>query len=203
MITLMSLSVFSGLSLNLLLSFAIGAAGTAGDGLPKGQTRREIPLCQLGFLFVSVLFLWVIFNYVFSPFWRGFSVYFLFFPLSALVCTGLELIREQVFPIIIPCLGSTRKVFSAFTAYDGLVPASLIITFLLAGDFLSAFVLALFFAIGNLAAMLILNEIRRRSTLEKVPRYLRGSPLVLISMGLLSLIFTSAAGLFFKILEVF
>jgi len=203
MISLAALAIFSGLSLNLLLSFALGAAGIAGDRLPKGQSARALPVCQLGFLFIAVLFLWVVFTYVFPPHWRGFSEYFLFFPLSALICLGLELFREQVLQRFIPKLGAAKKVFSALTAYDGLVPASLIITITVAGSFLSAFIITLFFALGNLLAMLILNEIRRKSTLEWAPRFLRGSPLILISMGLLSLIFASAAGLFFKLLEVF
>jgi len=203
MVSLAALAIFSGLSLNLLLSFALGAAGTAGDRLPKGQTTRELPVCQLCFLFISVLFLWVVFTHIFSPRWRGFSEYFLFFPLAALVCMGLEFLLDQVFLRILPKQGSPRKVFHALTAYDGLVPASLIITLAVAGSFVNAFILSLFFALGNMAAMLILNEIRRKSALEWVPRYLRGSPLILISMGLMSLIFASAAGLFFKILEVF
>jgi len=203
MIYLAALAVFSGLSLNLLMSFALGTAGTAGDNLPKDHARRELPLCQLGILFISVIFLWFLFTYVFPPAWRGFSEYFLFFPLSALVCMGLEFFREAVLPRIIPKLGRTIKVFSAHTAYDGLVPVSLIITLVAANKFASVFILALFFTLGNAAAMLILNEIRRRSALELVPRFLRGSPLVLISMGLLSIIFVSAAALCFRILEVF
>lgn len=203
MISLAALAIFSGLSLNLLLSFALGAPGTAGDKLPRGQVTRELPLCQLCFLFISVLFLWVVFTYIFPLRWRGFFEYFLFFPLSALVCMGLELLWEQAFLRFIPKLGSTRKVFSSLTAYDGLVPVSLIITLAVAGNFVCAFILALFFALGNMAAMLILNEIRRKSTLEWVPRFLRGSPLILISMGLLSLIFASAAALCFKLLDVF
>ena len=197
MIPLAALAVFSGLSLNLLLSFALGAAGVASDILPRGETRRHLPLFQLGVLFVSVLCLWVFFSFVIPPFWRGFSEYFLFFPLSALVCMGLELLGER----ILPKPGGIRKVFTAFTAYDGLVPASLIITVLTAANFSGALILSLFFALGILISILILNEIRRRSTLEWVPRHLRGSPLIFISMGLLSLIAASAAGICFKILE--
>ena len=203
MISLAALAIFSGLSLNLLLSFALGAAGTAGDKLPKGQTNRALPLCQLCFLFISVLFLWVVFTHIFPPRWRGFSEYFLFFPLSALVCIGLEFLVEQVFLWILPKAGSPKKVYHALTAYDGLVPASLLITLAVANNFVSAFTLALFFALGNLVAMLVLNEIRRKSALEWVPRFLRGSPLILISMGILSLVFASAAGLLFRILEIF
>ena len=204
MISMAALAVFSGLSLNLFLQFALGIAGNA---FPKGTHPRQLPFFQFGVLFVSVLFLWVFFRYVLPSPWRGFSEYFLFFPLSALVCMGLELLRERgfqrIFPGKNPKFADTKKMFSAFTAYDGLVPASLIICFALAGSFAGAAVLSLFFVLGNLAAMLILNEIRRRSALERVPRFLRGKPLVLISMGLLSLISASAAGICFTILDVF
>jgi electron transport complex protein RnfA len=119
---------------------------------------------------------------------------------------GLELLWERIFPLILsqvfPKHAGIKKVFSAFTAYDGLAPVSLLITFTIAGSFIGAFVLALFFVVGNLAAMLALNEIRRRSNLESVPLFLRGSPLILISMGLLSLVSASAAGICFMILEV-
>ena len=222
MISLAALAVFSGLSLNLLLSFALGTVGVAGDAIPKGENKERIPLFQLGVLFISVLILWLFFTYMIPSFWRGFSEYFLFFPLSSLMCMGFEFLGEQLFPRLFQKFGSEatsksrtdassrtedslhiKKVFPAFTAYDGLVPASLLITFSLAGNFSGAVVLALFFVLGNLFAMLILNEIRRRSTLEWVPRFLRGSPLVFISMGLLSLISASAAGICFKILDVF
>ena len=203
MIALAGLAVFSGLSLNLLLQFGLGTVAAAGDSLPKAETRRHLPLFQFAVLFISVIFLWMFFTYVIPPYWRGFAEYFLFFPLSALVCMGLELLRERILPRMFSGLENARKVYSAYTAYDGLVPIALLITFVLAENFTGAVVLALFFVLGNLTAMLVLNEIRRRATLEWVPRYLRGSPLILISMGLLSLISVSAAGICFKILEVF
>ena len=199
MIHLAALAVFSGLSLNLLLQFAIGTIGAARDLLPKAQTQRLIPFFQFAVMFVSVLSLWMFFNYALPPYWRGFSEYFLLFPFSALVCMALERLGQMLFPM----QWGKRKIFSAITGYDGLVPASLLITLILAGSFSGALVLALFFALGNIAAMLALNEIRRKSTLERVPRYLRGSPLVLISMGLLSLVTGAAAGICFKILNAF
>ena len=201
------MAVFSGLSLNLLLQFALGTASTANGIVSKTETIKELPFVQLAILFLSSLFLWVFFTYLMPNYWKGFSEFFLFFPLSALVCMGLELLGKRVFsrflPSFYPADGGIKKVFSAFTSYEGLVPASLMITFLVAKDFISALVLTLFFAIGNLVAMLILNEIRRRSTLECIPHYLKGSPLILISMGLLSLITVSVAGICFRILEIF
>ena len=202
MIFLAALAIFSGLSLNVLLSFALGVAGVAGKNTPRAETKQPLPFFQLMVMFIAVLVLWFFFSFVVPAFWRGFSVYFLFFPLSALVCMGLEFSRERIVPKISPAAArGARKVFSAFTAYDGLVPAALILTFILAGTFASALVLSLFFALGNLVAILILNEVRRRSTLERVPSYLRGSPLILISMGLLALVSASVAGICFRILE--
>ena len=193
MISLAALAVFSGLSLNLLLQFALGTTGVAGET----REQKGIPFFQLGIMFISILFLWVLFTLILPPQWRGFSEYFLFFPFSALACLSLERLGVRILPKF------RSKVFNALTAYDGLVPVSVLITFKLALNFLCAFVLALFFVLGNLAAILVLNEIRRKSALERVPGFLRGSPLILISMGLLSLITAVAAGICFKILEVF
>ena len=198
MIHLAALAVFSGLSLNLLLSFAIGSIGTAGK-TPPGE-RRKLPLIQLCILFLTVIFLWIIFSYVLPANWRGFFEYFLYFPFSALTCTAFEFLGELLYLRITGKIGKIKKVFSSLTAYEGLVPASLLITLALASDFTGVIVLAMFFSLGNLTAMLLLYEIRRRSTLEKVPRFLQGTPIVVISMGLLSLIFIAAAGIFFKIL---
>jgi electron transport complex protein RnfA len=76
-----------------------------------------------------------------------------------------------------------------------------LITLTLSPSLAGSLVLALFFALGNLAAIIILNEVRRRSTLEWAPRFLRGSPLILVSIGLLSLVSGAAAFIFYKILD--
>jgi electron transport complex protein RnfA len=201
MINIAGLAVFSGLSLNLLLQFALGTAGTAAD--TEHKSKSELPLIQFCIFFVSTTVLWVFFRYLLPGFWRGFAEYFLFFPLSAIACMGLELFAERVPPRFFPKFKGLKKSFSAITAYDGLVPASLIITFIAAETFADVLVIALFFALGNLAAMVTLNEIGRRSAFEFVPKYLRGTPLIIISMGLLSLISVIAAGIFFRILEIF
>jgi electron transport complex protein RnfA len=205
MIPLLGLAVFSGLSLNLLLQFALGTVGVIREADNAAEANREIPLVQLGILFFSVIFLWVLFRLILPDFVRGFSEVFLYFPFSALVCAGFELLFDKLFPrafpLSFPKFVGKKKVFSAVTAYEGLVPASLMIASIVAGSFIDTFIMALFFTLGNLTAMLIINEIRRRSTLEWIPRYLRGIPLILVTMGLLSLIFAAAAGICFNILE--
>ena len=200
MIFLAALAVFSGLSFNLLLQFALGTAGVAADINPRTESKRQIPFFQFGVMFLSVLFLWVFFVFMIPPYWRGgFSQFFLFFPFSALLCIGFEQLRLR----LTWKFGKPKKLFSPLTAYEGIVPVSLLLTVKLAGSFMAALVLSLFFVIGNIIAILILNEIRRRSTLEWVPQFLRGSPLILISMGLLSLISAAVAGISFTMLDVF
>jgi len=200
MISLAALAVFSGLSLNLFINFAIGVSSivTSSAGKRgKNESFGQLPVFQLLVLFLAVIFLWLIFSLLPIPGILVFMQYFLFFPLSAIVCMGLELLGERIFG-----KNGIKKIFSSFTAYDGLVPASLIIAFTLANNFSGVLVLALFFSLGNLFSIMILNEIRRRSAFEMVPRHLRGSPLILISMGLLSLITVTAAVIFFRILVV-
>jgi electron transport complex protein RnfA len=187
------LAVFSGLSLNLILQFALGAAGVAAVHHGNGKILPSV--IQMGVLFLSVLFLWLIF-YILPSFPGGFPEYFLFFPLSAIGCQGLE---KGIFRLF-PKAAEGDRLFPAFTAYDGLASLALFVTYNLALGFAEALVLSFCFASGNLLAVLILREIRRRSALEWTPRRLRGNPLILISMGLLSLIFSMAAGICFTIL---
>ena len=201
MIPLAALAVFSALSLNLLFSFALGTGGILKSC--ENREKNKLPLYQNIVLFFSVLFLWLIVNYIFPFFLGGFFEFFLLFPLCALSCMGLEFLGETfLINKINPALKGINKIHNAYTAYEGLVPIALFICLKLAFNFTGAFVLSFFFALGNLAAMQILFELSRRSSMERVPRFLRGSPLIIISMGLLSLIFFSVAGILLKILDV-
>jgi electron transport complex protein RnfA len=176
----------------------------SGDAALAGKDQRSLPFFQLGVLCIAVLVLWIIYTYILSSLSGGFFEYVLLFPLSVLVCRGLEflgakLIKQTLPGISAPCLRN----FTPQTAYDGLILASSLVAIHLAARFTDALILSLSFTLGTLLAIIILNEIRRRSTLEGVPRHLRGSPLILISAGFLSLIFSSLTGIFFRILGLF
>jgi electron transport complex protein RnfA len=190
---LAALAVFSGLSLNLIFQLALGIRG-----ISEASKQKRIPLFQCGSLFVSVLFLWLICQYILRSLSGGFLEYFLFFPLASLVCMGIEALWNRIYPQI-----EKVRVFSSLTAYDGLALASLMLTFNLAMNFTEAALLSFSFSLGCLLAMFILGEIRRRSLMEWVPHSLRGSPLAIISMGLLSMISASGAWICFRILESF
>ncbi|MDR3167533.1 MAG: hypothetical protein LBT93_06280 [Treponema sp.] len=186
------LAVFSSLSFNLIVHLGLGmrSIGINWSG------SKGIPLLQLGVLFLSVPLLWAVFSYLLNPLLFGSADYFLFFPLSALVCIGLERLLRYLFPAAM----AQRALFTPITSYDGLVPAALILTLRLASVFTEALVLSFGFSAGALLSLLILRGIRRRSVLERVPHFLRGVPLTLLSMGLLALIFSSLAFVFFKAL---
>jgi len=206
-ISLAALAIFAGFSLNLLLFFALGSVSAAGDPVYKGETIHRLPVFQLCILFIVVLILWFLFAFLVPYSAREFALYFLMFPFSVLACLGLEFLGKKICP-----LGSfkgglpvpdVRTAFSAYTAYDGLVPAAFVLTHILAKTFIEAFVVVASFAASSLGAMLVLNEIRRRSSLERVPYYVRGTPLILISMGLLSFVLAAVSGIFLAVLEIF
>ncbi|MDR2101419.1 MAG: hypothetical protein LBP43_02495 [Treponema sp.] len=188
-----SLAVFSSLSFNLVVHLGLGM-GRIGI---KWSGGGRIPLLQLAVLFVSVPLLWVVFSYPLTPLLFGFAEYFLFFPLSALVCIGLE----WLFRYLLPASRAFPSLFTPVTSYDGLVPAALLLTLRLASGFSEALVLSFGFSAGTLLSLLILRGICKRSLMERVPHSLRGVPLTLVSMGLLALIFSSAAFVFFKALN--
>jgi electron transport complex protein RnfA len=189
-VQLAALAVFSSLSLNLILQCGLGVRRIT--AVQEGDDT--IPLPQAGIIFISVLLLWVFFSYILSPLLLGFFEYVLLFPLSALVYYALEFFLYRV-------LLKKRSQSHRTTAFcDGLTAVSLLLTLHLASGFIDAAVLSFGFAFGILLALFILDEIHRRSGMEAVPRFLRGSPLALIAMGFLSLIFTSAAYMFFRVI---
>jgi electron transport complex protein RnfA len=202
------LAVWSGLSLNLLLQFGLGICGIIPnrDALPDKQTDNafwKIHGYSSLILCIAVFVLWLFFTYALTPLTLGFLEPFLLFPLSVSTCTALELFFSLVFPkkrngSTVPA--ENAPALTPVSAYNGLVLAALLITLRLAASPVEALVLSLGLSLGRLAAALILREIYKRSCLEAVPRLLRGSPLIIISMGLLSLTFSAGAAIFFRVL---
>jgi electron transport complex protein RnfA len=186
--SLAALAVFSGLSFNLLL-YGLGLGGVAAGRAEKDR----FPLLQTGISFVSVLVLWIILEGFSSV--LGFFEYFIVFPAGAFVCHVLQYLFA-----LLQKKKPFSRVFNSRTGYDGLAGASLFLARMLAADFFDALVLASGFTAGIMAVILVLREIRRRSLMEAVPVFLRGSPITLISMGLLSLIFSSVAAVLFRVL---
>jgi len=231
----LTLAVFSGLSMNLILRFGIGLQRIVFDegGALRGQGKNaeRVFLIRPGTLFVSCLLLWLFFSGLQSVLFLGFLEYILIFPVCSLFFVVVEyLARRLVFKtnfrgevvsrnrIISDYLFIYGPVTDADKASpNGMFPsapvggapvggapvgAALFVILGLAGSFAQAAVLSFGFAAGSSLAVMITGEIRRRSAVEAVPDCLRGGPLVLAAMGLLSLVFISAATVFYAVLGV-
>jgi electron transport complex protein RnfA len=187
---LLMLAVFSGLSMNLILQCGLGMRSAAGAAASADEQRNYLP-ARMGLMFLTVLILWLIFSLFLVSFsWGGFE-YIVLFPAASLVYSSLEYLASRF--VLQRRIGG-RGVGGIFAG------AALFITLNTAGNFIEAAALLLGFAAGILLANAIISEIRRRATMEAIPRFLRGSPIALVSMGLLSLIFGSAALMFFRAL---
>jgi electron transport complex protein RnfA len=200
------LAVFSGLSLNLMLQMGLGIRDM---GTRPDRIIRNI-LVQWGILFFSTFLFWLLFSYILSPLALGYLEYFLLFPLITVAGKGLQALSRRFLgpgsrlagrlPASLLDELSPSELFPTISAYNGLIIAALILTLRLAGSFLEAAVLSLGFSLGGAAAALILRDIHRRSSLERIPFTLRGRPLLFISMGLMSLIFSSVASVLLQVL---
>ncbi|MDR1306981.1 MAG: hypothetical protein LBK74_05365 [Treponema sp.] len=184
-----ALFCFASLSLNLMLDFALGIR----EMVSRERTPRTRCYYPWAVLFVSTALLWVFFARVIG--FLGIFDYLLIFPLSALASFGIE---KLVFRLV-PRLGENPRIFKTGSPYNGLSAAALAVTLQFAADFGEALSLSAGFALGGLFAFFIIKEIQKRSFLEAIPYGLRGTPLLLISMGILALIFSAVSALFLKI----
>jgi electron transport complex protein RnfA len=129
----------------------------------------------------------------------GLLEYIFLFPLCYLVFSAYTYLINRF--IFTKPSGHENK-DSIFTG-SMLSGTALFIMLNIAGNLAEAAVISLGFVLGIVLAVVIVGEIRRRSAMEAVPRFLRGGPLVLIAMGLLSLIFSSTALMFYEVLGAF
>jgi len=200
----LALLFFAALSLNLILIFALG--------IRELVLRERVSIVSVYYpwfiLFVSTSLLWVLFARILI-FTGGIFNYFLMLPLAILTGFALEKLffftinelkknpryKELLFDTV-----DNPGMFSIGSSYSGMSAAALFLTLHFALSFADAVLLSLAFSAGGLLAFLILKEIQKRSFLEVIPYGLRGTPILLISAGLLSLIFSAASVLFIKML---
>ncbi|MDR0640885.1 MAG: hypothetical protein LBG07_00325 [Treponema sp.] len=199
MIRLAALGICASLAMNLLVQFGLGLGILAGDEedyLP-GFCRVWGPV-----FFAGLFFLWLFFTYILSPLGLGFYWYLLLYPCSAALVRGFEVLgsREGILKFFLPRRGS-RQIPPLIRpkGWVEFLSLGLLISLHLALNPLEALFLALGFSLGLIFSLAVLRELGRRSRFEGVPPFLRGSPLALISLGLLSLIFSSASIMFFNL----
>ena len=170
----------------------------------RGSPDRKKFLTGLGIFFALIFFLWLVFSFVRSLLPLGFFEFVLLFPASYLAFYFVEYAARRIALAKAAKQGETfvqKRSFVAGIYADGMLcGAALFVMLNVAGGIADAAVLSLGFTLGIALTILIVGEIRRRAAMETVPQFLKGGPLALVAMGLLSLVFSAAAVVFFEVL---
>jgi Na+-translocating ferredoxin:NAD+ oxidoreductase RnfA subunit len=133
--------------------------------------------------------LYLVFNYCFSPLSMAYLQYFLLFPLAVLLGRFFEKLLFKKKTNSAPQL----LTLSSSDAYGGMIVIQTLLTLLLSNSIYHALVLSLFFPLGVFLVTMLLAAIQFRARSEKTPEIVRGLPLILISAGLLGIIFSQVS----------
>lgn len=185
------LMILSAFSMNLMLQCGLGI--NAGINAESKTPGMKLTFAKLGLIFISTIVLWVVFSGFISRVSPGIHVYILLFPVSFLVYEGLEFLTLHYFL-------KTEKEKQSIGFPGGITAVSLFVCMIISNNLTETIILSFGFAAGVFLVFLVLSEIQKRAALEAVPRFIQGKPLVLISMGLLSLVFTSVSMLIFRMI---
>jgi electron transport complex protein RnfA len=187
-----ALLFFAALSLNLFRVFALGAKELV--------RQKEIPLMHIFYpwiiLFISTSILWVFFAGILG-FTGGLFHFLLILPLSVLLSSFLEKCLFH-FGAQYKDMGENPKLFAAGASYNELAAGACFLTLMFALSFTDAMLLSFAFSLGCLVSFLITKEIQKRSCIETIPYGLRGTPILFVSLGLLSLVFSAVSVLLLK-----
>jgi len=182
------LLIYSGLSINIVLQCGLGIKGIAESRNPPGISA----LIKMGIIFFSVVLLWFFFSRIVYSAIHGIFIYVLLFPVSSVV---YDLFEYLVFRYMY----KEKPEAETFVSFPGGITAVCVFLCVnLSNGFLETAVLSFGFTAGVFLVYLVIREVRRRAVLEVVPSFLRGKPLVLITMGLLSLVFSVVSILLFR-----
>jgi len=177
------LVIFSAFTVNLTLQCALGLKGAA---VPDNGSKTT-SLIKLLIIFTSIVILWFLFLKILGSFLSGMLIFILMFPVSYMVYSGLEYL---VFNYLLK-KNIEDENFISFP--EGITAVAAFICIIIADGFLEVMVLSFGFTAGIFLVIIIIREIKKRAELEAVPRFMRGTPLVLVTMGMLSLIFTAVS----------
>jgi electron transport complex protein RnfA len=181
----LALLILSGLFLNLPIQLGLGVK----EIWHEGNKSLGFSFLECLILFLSISIQWLLFVFIFSPLNLGFFRYFILFPLSAGISLGFELLYELVMQ---KTDENAKKVFS-FPVVSGMSIVAVLLVLGLADATGDALILGAGFSLGVFFSIEILKTIKFRVSNEKIPVRFRGLPLILISMGLLSLVWVSVA----------
>jgi Na+-translocating ferredoxin:NAD+ oxidoreductase RnfA subunit len=178
-VPLILLFIISAFTMNLTLQCALGIKGNA----ESKNSGSLINLVKSGIIFFSVIILWAVFSKIIFAISTSIFIYVLLIPASFIVYEGIEY-------LVYSFLYKNRNEEESFINFPGgITAAAVFICMNIADSFLHTLILSFGFTGGIYLVSVIVREIRKRAALEKVPLFMRGKPLVLVTMALMSLIF--------------
>ena len=185
------LLIYSGFTINLVLQCALGI-----KGIVVSKTQFNITaFVKLCLIFLSIIFVWFLSSKLLYSLIPGIYIYVLVFPVSVIVYDGAEYL---VFRYLIKKDPGSDSIISF---PGGITAAAAFICINIANNFFQVMVMSFGFVSSIFLVNLIIREIRARAALEAVPVFLRGKPLILITMGLLSLVLSTASILVFRMID--
>jgi electron transport complex protein RnfA len=188
---LLQLLIYSGFTMNIVLQCGLGIKGI----VESKSYLNKSSFIKLGIIFSSIILLWLFLSKFILSITSGIFIYVLLFPVSAVVYDGFEyLIFNHLYK-------NNKETETFISSPNGITAAAVFICINIANNITEVLILSFGFTSGIFFIFLIIREIRRRAALEAVPVFLRGKPLLLIAMGMLSLIFTAASLLFFRMIN--
>jgi len=192
-IPLLILFIYSGFTINLVLQCGLGIRG-----IVESKNLFDISaLTRIIIIFFTVILLWFLFTSVLYRAIPGIFIYIILFPVSAVIYSGFEYL---IFRFVLKKENENDNE-SMVSFSGGITAVAVFICINLAEHFTEVVILSFGFTAGILLINVIIWEIRRRASLETVPVFMRGRPLILITMGLLSLVFTTASILLFRMIS--
>jgi electron transport complex protein RnfA len=194
----MGLFFFAGLSLNLFsaLGLALGDSTWKDRDDPSAE-RRGIPILPWLLFLLTVFFSSLILRFLIRLLKVGALLYFLTFPLCFLVFR----ILKRGLTVLLPRRSNLPPDEEENPLpLDALCVTAVYLCAVLSASLPESLILALGFAAGGLFVLVLQREVLRRSALEAPPRFMQGAPLLALSLGILSLIFSSLGGILLNIL---
>jgi len=194
------LFIYSAFTVNLLLQCGLGIKGVidskdSSDSAVSMQSGLDLAsFIKSGIIFLTVLLLWFVFSRLIFP--LGILIYILLFPVSFIIYEAFEYL---IFRYV---LKKKNEIEENVHFPGGVTAVAVFFCINMANNFLETIILSFGFTSGIFFVSLIIREIRRRAALEAVPFFLRGKPLVLVTMGMLSLVFTTASLILFRIIGI-
>lgn len=184
--------IISAFTMNLTLQCALGVKGIA----ESKNYALTVTFIKLGIIFFTVVLMWFMFSIIIFSIIGGIYIYIIIFPVSYMTYSLLEYF---IFSYLLKNKKDESECLISFP--EGATAAAAFLCVNIADSFLEAIMLSFGFTAGILLVIFILTEIKNRAALEAVPAFIRGKPLVLISMSLLSLVFSTASLIILRIVK--